>query len=139
MNVASKELCSKLYELSGWDDTSFWYSQLNETGLYELDYTSDEIIISVEYLPGAPYGKSSIKEYTPAYDLDYLLDKMVERKTGLTLYHVHSTMQWECFYSGKFFEYGTETQHWETQDSNPADAACMLALELFKQGVLKHD
>lgn len=124
MNVASRELCEELYELSGWRSTDWVWARHEKTGEYRVQWIQD-----------TDTGYYWVQDGV-AYDLGYLLDKMVERKTGLTLYHVHSTMQWECFYAGKFFEYGTDTQHWETQDSNPANAACKLAIELFKQGIL---
>lgn len=127
-DVASLELCKELYELSGWNDTFWTYARYPKTKGGE----------NTSIVKNKKFDKGSKTIYVPAYTLGYLLDKLVEVKTGLTIYHVHSTMSWEAFYAGKFFEYGVETQHWETQGGmNPADAACKLAIELFKQGVLK--
>lgn len=117
MNVASKELCEELFKLSGWDDKN-----LDAWGWEAIDLQGSGV---------------EVGNKIPAYNLGYLLDKLVEVKTGLTLYHVHSTMSWEAFYAGKFFEYGTDTQHWETQGGmNPADAVCRLAIQMFKEGKL---
>lgn len=118
IEVATLGSCRRLYELSGWE----YYRHANQD-------------VSLEWHRDAP----DTEAYVPEYDLAYLLDKLYEVKTGLTIYHVHSTMRWEAFYAGKFFEYGTDTQHWDTQADTPTEAACLLACKLFEEGILKHD
>jgi hypothetical protein len=121
MTVADRELCIELKELSNWGGTDFCWNGDHLTPAYwPEDMRSHDL------------------DSNPAYDTAYLLDKLVEVKTGLTLYHVHSTMSWEAFYAGKFFEYGTNEQHWDTQGGmNPADALCRLAIQMIKEGKLK--
>lgn len=85
------------------------------------------------YMPGAKGIAGyklveSVDGWYAAPMTDELLDQLTEVKTGLTLYHVHSTMQWEAFYAGKFFEYGTSGQHWDFQADKPADALAKLWL-----------
>lgn len=111
MNVASLDNCKRLYELSGWDTGQSW-----------------NIILGLKP-----------KTYVPGYHAGYLLRKLTEVKTGLTVYHVHSTMCYEAFYAGKFFEYGTNTQHWDTQSDTPEDALCLLAIKLFEEGILTNE
>lgn len=101
------DLCKEVYDITGWQSPQLAVRWFDE---------------------GHPY--------TPIYSTDYLIDKLTERngRTGLTLYHVHSTMSYEAFYAGKFFEYGTKTQHWDTQGSTPLEALLRLVIEVHKQG-----
>jgi len=114
MKLTNLALSEKLYELTKWETGSTGFCYYNGTPVWG-------------HIPGA----------TPAYDTGFLIDMLTEKKTGLTLYHVHSTMQYEAFYAGKFFEYGTDTQHWDYQSNNPADSLALLAIDLLKKGVIK--
>ena len=101
MNVAAKELCQELYELSGWggDDP---YFNVNE-GWYK---------------EGRPAQKSVL--VAPAYDLGYLLRKLPSWsliQKNIDRYEATSSMN-------------------NTHADTPEDAACKLAIELFKQGIL---
>lgn len=122
MNTASLELCKELYELSGWEDTTHRYTDsLNVTRV-------------VEYK-----GKKSKHHLAPAYDLGYLLRKFQD--DDLTL-----TMRWNRDMGGR-----AAMKSWDNKwcigtfdmpqgrypvADTPEDAAAMLAIELFKQGVL---
>lgn len=113
MNVASLDLCKELYELSGWEMTWFrWYEDAD--GNREL---SD----------GTNMGGM---DYTNAYDLGYLLRKL-PKPAGISQM-LSSDEVWIAtsggFHPNKHPYLGAET---------PEDAACKLAIELFKQGVLK--
>lgn len=130
MNVASLELSKELYELSGWKDTSFsWASVIDKTVAYKP-------------LVRATIGSNSAWHEDPAYDLGYMLRKLPHRtqKNGqfnLSPYldykphpfpNLPTTMvMWQA-------QYGPEA-HRQLGDT-PEDAACRLAIELFKQGVL---
>lgn len=68
----------------------------------------------------------------PAYDLGFLLRKLPKKvgRTHFTMRHIGKSKyvagEWEVGYRGIH-------GHGDT----PEDAACLLAIELFKQGVLK--
>lgn len=108
MNVASLELCKKLYELSGWE--------------------GDEDIYMHQERSKWVKGKGSyITNLVPAYDLGYLLRKLpaVHNHDYLQLRKVNSDL-WVAYYP----EIGG---HADTSE----DATAKLAIELFKQGILK--
>jgi hypothetical protein len=116
MNTASLELCKQLYELSGWEDT-----QNNHYQLADKSYT-----INTEDRRGYQWDF-----ICPAYDLGYLLRKLpqvIEEDAGLVFYPGKYTKRWYIGYEGKgrFGEANT-----------PEDAACKLAIELIKQGIIK--
>jgi hypothetical protein len=113
MNVASRELCEELYELSGWT------SQAYESGGIEKAWRPTPLISAENYRlitigPNTP-------EDIPAYGLGYLLRKLPE-----------ISMLWQQ--DGKW--------HCDLEDAymceahTPEDAACKLCIELFKQGIL---
>lgn len=115
MNVADKDLCKTLWELSRWEGCE------NDGKNYDVNIG-----------------------FYPAYDLDYLLRKLpLERQTEFgTDVTLHL-----------YFDSGKTSRGWvaEYTDGNyivleaglsgeasfAEDAACKLAIELFKQGVLK--
>lgn len=128
------KLCKEVYKrFPEWNDTrDFWWWDKRlytpgdkpvSTGFELSEYMHNQFIVDDK------------QEGMPAYTSDYLLDKLVEKKAGLTVYHVHSTMSWEAFYSGKFFEYGTDTQHWDTQGRTPLEALLRLVISLDDAGV----
>lgn len=109
MTSASLELCEELYELSGWVDTTYF----DKDGKYQF-----------------------------AYDLGYLLRKlpnMVKDDDGTTvvtddasdgmpfsLTHCEDA-SWVADYQGYLYGHA----------ATPEDAVAKLAIELFKQGILK--
>ncbi|HET6924843.1 MAG TPA: hypothetical protein VFH39_03380 [Candidatus Saccharimonadales bacterium] len=124
MNVASLELCKELYELSGWSlATSKWYESWGDS-----DWS-----IADKYNPNCP-------ENYPAYDLGYLLRKlpwmigaprallyMQKREKGY--YYAYTTS------TGEDWPFDERATVFKVEDT-PEDSAAMLAIELFKQGVL---
>ncbi len=108
--IANQELCKELYELSGWTVLGFadgWHS-----------------------------GNGS-----PAYDLGYLLRKLEDSgETIILRYNNPENMtaialsDWNKQYTAATV---SMTQGSYPIASTPEDAACKLAIELFKQGVLK--
>ena len=110
MNVASLELSKTLLELSGWDDTDdSWAKAVGEI---------------------------------PAYDLGYLLRKLpaptiIRHRVENKKYNKRP--EWGItFGSGggrKLIIGGLPNAEADT----PEDAACQLAIDLFKQGVLKKE
>lgn len=129
-NVASLELCMELYALTAdeWlDQTSWQYAKKGPEAQVELVPTEK--------------GRSWPKGYWtsfPAYDLGYLLRKLPkEIQPELEYYRIHitpsngSTNGWEAGYG--------RVNGIRRQSLTPEDAACKLAIELFKQGVLSHE
>lgn len=122
-NVASLELCKGLYELSGWSDCKFYWSMMVERG---------------EEVPGEEYVMYNLHDYTnikhgqynfPAYDLGYLLRKL-PTDCLISVYE-----QGKTYYCMKDTS-GAESTY-DVEANTPEDAACKLAIELIKQGVLK--
>jgi hypothetical protein len=121
MNVAELSLCKELYELSGWVDVeSYWeyYPVANKSTLRHS-------------APGNVFPDDKIlPDYiTPAYSLGYLLRKL----PLVTLKHValdsDDLKRWNCITE----QWGVLRNHYA---DTPEDAACKLAIELFKQGIL---
>lgn len=120
MHVASRELCSELHKLSGWYDVDMFYVKSftkkdeYKNSLWELENYSDYS----EHMTKKEFSESNT---APAYDLGYLLRKLqpafnkMDKKT-LSMNTIQICM-------------------W----SIPEDRAAELAIELFKQGVLKRE
>lgn len=111
MNVASLELSKELYGLSGWEDTTHTL-YMNVTG----------------QVSPVPRGEGG---WCPAYDLGYLLRKLPRRTTpGKKTFDLCVIgTGWSAWYEGTKLE--------GVSNDSPEDAATMLAIELFKHGVLK--
>lgn len=91
--------------------------------LFELSGWKSELITDKRLLDKSKYS------IVPSYDLGYLLRKLPLKHGNETLSLVHdddpNRQPWECGFSDLFVNADT-----------PEDAACKLAIELFKQGVL---
>lgn len=113
MTVATPELCKQLFDLSGWSDTYF------STNIYNGRL--------VKRFP-----KHST-EHIPAYDLGFLLRKLPP-KYYVTRAEAPADNIW-CI--GHEEELPAESfSEVPIFADTPEDAACMLAIELFKQGIL---
>ena len=135
MNVASLELCKELYELSGWNEEPDYIWATTYGQPYKL-------------VPRTVIGKDLIQALKqksfiiPAYDLGYLLRKLPYKVYddysawvyGYKLMPTAST-GWKIWYG----EVGTDSEMYFNSAETPEDAACKLAIELFKQGVLKSE
>ncbi len=119
VTVASLEFCEELYQLSRWHKT-------------------------ISYFDGNRDGSESRREHEdgeptaiPAYDLGYLLRKLPhqyfdDRRFNRLMMHVESIddgLSSYVFYIGNYVG----------KSSTPEDAACKLAIELFKQGMLNRN
>lgn len=111
MHVASLELCKELYELSGWENTEkVWFE------------FSDGIMPHTNDLKPEQFERWICR----AYDLGYLLRKLQD---GTVLFK--QERGYAAVGRGPFPEtFATDT---------PEDAACKLAIELFKQGILERE
>lgn len=117
MNVASLDLCKELYELSGWNDDT-----LNHSAWFD-----DKAIVN-----------NAVS--VPLYPLGYLLRKLPYRVRDdyqAWQYGVHLKQTggsgWTIYYG----EPGKTTEMYFNSATTPEDAACKLAIELIKKGVLK--
>jgi hypothetical protein len=112
MTVASLELCKELLELSGWEDTYFWWDK------DEQRVPEKQMVVQA--------GKIFADD-TPAYDLGYLIRKLPE---GIEIKHGGMTRgMWRVLF------YGGKQQEFSLADI-PEDALCQLAIILFKQNIL---
>ncbi len=128
MNIASFELCKELFEISTWSNTEkYWYQDWYKQNSWQVGHL----------------GQAHEKNY-PAYDLGYLLRKLPKNVTEFwgNAYPaspclMFSGTQWVVFYQSTMTgEHNTDELFGQFAET-PEDAACMLALEMFKQGVLK--
>lgn len=126
MNVASLELCKELYELSGWDSDFIRTSIRGD-------------VWNVHVRPTDPNWRFA-GGVAPAYSLGYLLRKLPNYIPTFgddgddylfSLKPNFEGNEWEAAYWGI-----QKSLYWNRADT-PEDAACKLAIELYKQGVLK--
>lgn len=127
MDTARLDLCKELYKRSGWNNTYHRWSK----NIYGKDVVIDT----------AAAGST-----TPAYDLGYLLRRLPKNVTEFwgKFYPaspclMYSGTQWVIFYQSTMTgEHNTDELFGQFAD-HPEDAACLLAIELFKQRVLKKE
>lgn len=131
MDTELFELCKEVYERTRWKNVRDLY--FNSSIGWTLSDFGKDVKDANEALEDEP------GDWLPLYTSDYLLDRLCEHrgKAGVTVYHVHSTMQWEAFYAGKSFDYGTDGQHWDTQADTPLKALLKLTIALDDAGELK--
>lgn len=131
MNVANLENCKELYKLSGWQvEVGFWIT----TPKHVLDGVEHD-----EFSYIADYDERREGDIiTPAYDLGYLLRKLPDyvklfRNNHGKYYCAAVTGSWR-HPDNRLGE--PDTAHeWYIADT-PEDAACKLAIQLFKQSIL---
>lgn len=128
MHVASLELCRTLHELSGWgnpdaerplnEDPYFWTD-----GWWCQEADGREWEFYSEVSDHTMWGNNHL---VPAYDLGYLLRKLPPKhlKLELDIYD-----RWKASFMDEHIH------RFEIADT-PEDAACKLAIALFKQGIL---
>jgi hypothetical protein len=121
MNVASLELCKELYELSGWQ------YEMGTNGFWYTDHTPDLVVAT--YVSG---------DSTPAYDLGYLLRKLPESIGEFDNFIMIKPDNWRVGYGE---DSADDCIWWKLiwESDTPEDAVAKLAIELFKQGVLKKE
>lgn len=121
MNVASQELCWELYELSAWAETD-----LQWRFSYESKTSTRK---GMTWHVARPH-KGGLPPI-PAYDLGYLLRKLPLDSEGET-----PGVYWDQLENAWAADYGNEMRY-RQHAANPEDATAKLAIELFKQGILK--
>lgn len=124
MNVASLELCRELYEMSGWADTNYTY------------YANGGKHSGTMMHRSMVFNKS---DNLPAYDLGYLLRKLPTFHDEANLWLNNDGLSWQVGYATD--KYGNGDFHFILSElaDTPENAACLLAIELFKQGVLTRE
>jgi hypothetical protein len=128
VDVASVDLCRELWELSGWgtEATAFhWYKQHGEA-----DYT---LVSSDE----AEFYQSD--SYFPAYTLGFMLRKL---QLPYVTVLVGTLGRRSKLYSASYIpdqlgEYDPATMY--RKADTPENALCQLAIQLFRQNILKRD
>ena len=125
--MTSLSISKKLYEATGWDDTDF-------------DWLIDKLDDEYTKPPEVGYRtsrKSEIFDFVPAYSSDYLLEKLpsIINETSLTLSSAYGTGTW--FSSYQDYKVNGMTVNYLTVADTPADALALLAIKLFKQGILE--
>lgn len=142
MTTATLDLCKELYELSGWECDWFWVGWSAQ----EMDYPDDwnwrethaeqQGFYSMDGSIEAKF-KQEDRLY-PAYNLGYLLRKLPpflfsadNRASHLTI--CADQQEWIASYDYNDDELAENINFADT----PENALCALAIELFKQKVLK--
>lgn len=125
MNVASLELCKKLYELSGWNTTDFVYVNRPRGNSDRWD---------VRRRTPRTTSNHSLIEHISAYDLGYLLRKLPK---GTTITKFSGKLEGTSrYYANVTTNLATGEVVGSGNCNTPEDAACKLCTELIKQGVL---
>jgi hypothetical protein len=131
--TASLELCKELYELSGWEASAWWWLDKRKHQNGTL-VNPEQIPILTHHSDG--YNKLIAKEdqeWWAGYDLGYLLRKLPR---GCFIKVAQTD---ELFYLAEY-EYNKASGATRgTGATTPEDAACKLAIELFKQRVLNKE
>lgn len=112
MNVATKELCQELYELSGWQNDP------EDTAIYINDSKAKTWLF-------------------PKYTLGYLLRKLPNDNYYKLI--IQPLQNWDLKTNITNRAYWFRNAQGDRLTENcytPEDAACKLAIELFKQGIL---
>lgn len=120
-DVADLDLCKELYELSGWKSSHHFHG---DGGIFECNNKPDTNI--------------------PAYDLGYLMRKLPKyifafgEECRLEIvpqgFSERGLSAWCTCYESR-----DELINFLNVDDSPENALCKLAIELFKQGILKKD
>lgn len=143
--VASIKLCQKLHNLSGWgchpvyndnfETDHIWQTfkdKSNEGHPYLIENRHDTIH---EYLDKFP------SDLWPAYDLGYLLRELPHfigdyQLLVMVTYGIMGRPETDTWQAG-YFKVGNKVgKHLTDGLDTPEDAACKLAIEMFKQGIL---
>lgn len=117
MQTASLDLCKELHGLSGWDDTYHRWSK---------DIYGHDVVIDI----------LAAGTTVPAYDLGYLLRKLPTRTVIKKEHDASPELPEETPAHFRALYDTVDGQHFWLGADTPEDAACELAIELFKHGVI---
>jgi hypothetical protein len=132
MNVADKDLCAELYELSGWDDVSFWHELLKGKG-YITTFYQPTPITNEQIWSG--------NKFIPAYDAGFLLRKLPKFVKNADFWLNYDGLDTAGCTAGYMTESINGGHIWTVSEiaNNPENALCSLAIELFKSGILQKE
>lgn len=138
MNVASKDLCRELYELSGWDNT---LTGGRERWVVLPNGSKDTLRLDEVRANGLD--KYIWYRGTPSYDLGFLLRKLPNKGAShhrsFRLEHDHwddNGLVWSACYIDNDDNDLSAVEGLLEYAPTPEDAACKLLIELFKSKVL---
>ncbi len=135
MQVASKDLCQKLYKLSGWDNAPFDWIEI-PTWNKKFPKPQDQVIYN------HICDNEHQKWIAPAYDLGYLLRKLPSHFSfepdtiGEEIYCLRIENSVGVDWTASYGTIEDPYKRLGIMADTPEDAACKLAIELFKQGIL---
>lgn len=134
MNVASLELCKKLYELVGWEDTLYYvYERTDPKSLVEPHLIGNSKMGITVRNASTGFDEDEYDILIPAYDLGYLLRKLPATIDSDCL--VVETLDGDWYFHYLSDEYISDGRIYASAGT-PENAAAHLAIELFRQGVL---
>ena len=129
MNTTKLEISKKLYEVSGWERTYF--------STYKGTSNSPLVKTERDRLSG-----ENLYQVTPTYDLSYLLMKLPGHITLKSItwddIHIKRNKNSPKLDYQAVACYQSNIRHLLVREvgNTPEDAAALLAIELFKQGIL---
>lgn len=134
MQVASLELCKELYGLSLWQPVDDLPNDAATDARFWLERTHSQPVVKHQLEAGF----NSWQIIVPAYDLGYLLRKLPpelsdeDNRVFLSM-NISMMQNWCARYADAA---GNRMNIEKFYAPTPENAACKLAIELFKQGVL---
>jgi hypothetical protein len=119
IKTASLENSKRLYELAPeWNDTFNFWEQTDGVPEGEPYLVQPELMRMYGL-----WGTQELKKRTPAFDLDWLLDKLPSRTSILKV--------------ADYPEWYASRDKYEESANTASDAACLLLIKLIEQGVVK--
>jgi hypothetical protein len=152
MNVASLGLCQELHAASAWKDqmdyvwvVSKQFSRMDVPGIVHINKPMqwDSFVAQYDY----EEGDAHLYEMYPAYDLGYLLRKLPReykhpttfKRTIIKLTSLPNDGGGFMPYWSASYDQRGSAEQFRQLGATPEDAACKLAIELFKQGILQRE
>lgn len=137
MHVASKELCEELYELSRWLPEEYLEDGAYADLRWWINFPSGTFQVGHQLQPSFAHREI----VCPAYDLGYLLRKLpnyppkgpADTNYYDQLFIAKVGNKYEAYYFNRI----THRRAGNALADTPEDAACKLAIELIKQGIMK--
>lgn len=128
MQVANEDLCKELYELSGWKGVNAFYASDSWIGFVRQEGYNPQIGMLETVTPD---------NCIPAYDLGYLIRKLPKFYEDAEFWLTNDGLSWTAGYATD--KYADGNFHFLTAETadTPEDCTTKLAIELFKQGILK--
>lgn len=130
--MTSLEISKQLYEVSGWDSDTYYWLQGEVPSLAKQD-NYPTVVFHNDSLSEYPY---AYRRICPAYDSDYLLEKLppsIEEPTTEYFFELVRGIEGEWL---GIYRDVNDGQYTSSEAYTPSDCLALLAIELFKSGVL---